>query len=307
MVGCPRSAGLASSIRHPLLALSRAYRSPLTVRDIPSSPLLLADPCPFPPPSMSPSSAPAPPASARRGRWSIPASRCIVLEARDRVGGRGHTIMARRGYHLRRRLRLAAFGRQEFVRRNRRTAEFRDRQDAAALARAGSTAAFPPKRSATISSARSTPSTTAPRTAPGAKSGRDSAAERCLEPGNRWNPMIDAISTYVNGCELDQVSILDMDAYEDTDINWRVRRGYGALMAAYGAPCPLALNTQVDADRSFRQAPADRDLAGHADRRQGDRHRADQSDRRRGDSLSSPRCRQKSTPRAACRSGSPTR
>ena len=57
--------------------------------------------------------------------------------------------------------------------------------------------------------------------------------------------MIDAISTYVNGCELDQVSILDMDAYEDTGINWRVRRGYGALMAAYGAPCPLALNTQV--------------------------------------------------------------
>jgi monoamine oxidase len=70
-------------------------------------------------------------------------------------------------------------------------------------------------------------------------------ASRCLEPGNRWNPMIDAISTYINGCELDAVSILDMDAYEDTNINWRVRRGYGALMAAYGAALPLALNTQV--------------------------------------------------------------
>jgi monoamine oxidase len=57
--------------------------------------------------------------------------------------------------------------------------------------------------------------------------------------------MIDAISTYVNGCELDRVSILDMEAYEDTEINWRVRRGYGALMAAYGAPCPLALNCEV--------------------------------------------------------------
>jgi monoamine oxidase len=57
--------------------------------------------------------------------------------------------------------------------------------------------------------------------------------------------MIDAISTYVNGCELDQVSILDMDAYEDTDLNWRVRRGYGALMAAYGASLPLALNCAV--------------------------------------------------------------
>ncbi len=86
-----------------------------------------------------------------------------------------------------------------------------------------------------------------------ARSGRDSAASTCLEPGNRWNPMIDALSTYINGCELDRVSILDMDAYEDTEINWRVRRGYGALMTAYGAPCPLAFNCTGDADRSFRQ------------------------------------------------------
>src|SRR6202035_831230 len=78
-----------------------------------------------------------------------------------------------------------------------------------------------------------------------AKTGRDSPASLYLEPGNRWNPMIDAISTYVNGCELDQVSIQDMDAYEDTNINWRVRRGYGALMAAYGARLPLALNCNV--------------------------------------------------------------
>jgi monoamine oxidase len=78
-----------------------------------------------------------------------------------------------------------------------------------------------------------------------AKSGRDSPASLCLEPGNRWNPMIDAISTYVNGCELDQVSIQDMDAYEDTNVNWRVRRGYGALMAAYGARLPLALKCNV--------------------------------------------------------------
>jgi monoamine oxidase len=78
-----------------------------------------------------------------------------------------------------------------------------------------------------------------------AESGRDEAASACLEPGNRWNPMIDALSTYINGCELDRVSILDMDAYEDTEINWRVRRGYGAMIAAYGAPCPVALNCNV--------------------------------------------------------------
>ncbi|MBV9458695.1 MAG: FAD-dependent oxidoreductase [Bradyrhizobium sp.] len=78
-----------------------------------------------------------------------------------------------------------------------------------------------------------------------AKLGMDAPASTCLEPGNRWNPMIDAISTYINGAELDRVSILDFDAYEDTSLNWRVRRGYGTLMAAYGAALPLALNCVV--------------------------------------------------------------
>jgi monoamine oxidase len=78
-----------------------------------------------------------------------------------------------------------------------------------------------------------------------AEKGEDSAASAFLEPGNRWNPMIDAISTYVNGSELDAVSILDMDAYEDTNINWRVRRGYGAMIAAYGAPSAIALSCNV--------------------------------------------------------------
>jgi monoamine oxidase len=76
-------------------------------------------------------------------------------------------------------------------------------------------------------------------------SGHDPAASEYLEPGNRWNPMIDALSSYINGCELDAVSILDMDAYEDTEINWRVRHGYGAMIAAYGASCPLALDCTV--------------------------------------------------------------
>ncbi|WP_315836622.1 NAD(P)/FAD-dependent oxidoreductase [Bradyrhizobium prioriisuperbiae] len=74
---------------------------------------------------------------------------------------------------------------------------------------------------------------------------QDSAASQWLEPGNSWNPLINAISTYINGCELDKVSTYDMDAYEDTEINWRVARGYGALIAAYGAPCKVALNTKV--------------------------------------------------------------
>ena len=207
---------------------------------------------------------------------------------------------------VRRRLRLAAFGGQELLRRNRRTTELRDRQNPAALARAARTGRHFRQPSATTTCARSTNSTSAPgkprRTA------RTAPADRYLEPGNRWNPMIDAISTYVNGCELDRVSILDMDAYEDTNINWRVRRGYGALMAAYGAHLArwrsIAQVTLIDHSGKAR---ADRNLARHARGGQGDRHRADQPDRRRSDPVFSAAAGKRSTPRAACRSALPTR
>ena len=78
-----------------------------------------------------------------------------------------------------------------------------------------------------------------------AEEGTDRPASDFLIPGNRWNAQIDAVSTYINGCELDQVSIHDMAEYEDTEVNWRVTKGYGALIAAYGAACTLALGTRV--------------------------------------------------------------
>jgi len=179
----------------------------------------------------------------------------IVLEARDRVGGRAHTIQAapdvvfdvgcgwlhsadknsfvpiaeKLGFEINRDLppwRERAYGkafpqedRNDFIRA---LDEFYDRAEAAA------------------EKAR--------------RENRDEPAKLYLEPGNRWNPMIDAISTYINGAELDRVSLLDMEAYEDTNLNWRVRRGYGALIAAYGASCPLALDCAVTLiDHSAKQ------------------------------------------------------
>jgi monoamine oxidase len=166
----------------------------------------------------------------------------IVLEARDRVGGRGHTIMAAPditfdlgcGW-------LHSADKNSFV----KIAEqlnFEIDKTRPPWREQSFDAGFPLKERADFIAALEA---FYERADEAARSGRDSAASAYLEPGNRWNPMIDAISTYVNGSELDSVSILDMDAYEDTEINWRVRRGYGALMAAYGAPCPLSLNTQV--------------------------------------------------------------
>ena len=63
----------------------------------------------------------------------------------------------------------------------------------------------------------------------------DQAADRLLEPGCRWNPLINAISTYINGVELDRLSVQDFGGYHDTGVNWRVAEGYGSLIASLGA------------------------------------------------------------------------
>jgi monoamine oxidase len=166
----------------------------------------------------------------------------IVLEARDRVGGRGHTIMAAPGItfdvgcgwlHSADRNSFVQIAGQLNFEIDKTRPPWREQ---------GFDAVFPPEERLDFIRALDA---FYDRAEEAAKTGHDGPANVCLEPGNRWNPMVDAISTYVNGAELDRVSILDMDAYEDTEINWRVRRGYGALLAAYGAPGPLALNTQV--------------------------------------------------------------
>lgn len=56
----------------------------------------------------------------------------------------------------------------------------------------------------------------------------DGPVSRLLDPESRWNPLLNAFSAYYNGAEFDQVSIRDYAAYEDSEVNWRVREGYGA-------------------------------------------------------------------------------
>ncbi len=61
----------------------------------------------------------------------------------------------------------------------------------------------------------------------------DRSAAEFLEPNCRWNGLLNAISSYINGVELDQLSVSDHSLYHDTGVNWRVIRGYGALIEAY--------------------------------------------------------------------------
>lgn len=84
-----------------------------------------------------------------------------------------------------------------------------------------------------------------------AKAEGDRAVSVLMEPGGRWNALIDAVSTFYNGAEFAHVSVKDYAAYVDTDVNWRVAEGYGALIAAYGADANVALGCVVESiDRS---------------------------------------------------------
>ncbi|MHC1950700.1 FAD-dependent oxidoreductase [Bradyrhizobium sp. UFLA06-06] len=166
----------------------------------------------------------------------------IVLEARDRLGGRAHTIQAAPDVvfdvgcgwlHSADRNSFVGIARQLNFELNKDLPPWRERAYGEA---------FPQAARDDFTHALDQ---FYDRIEQAAQQGKDRPASLYLEPDNRWNPMIDAISTYVNGCELDQVSILDVDAYQDTDINWRVRRGYGTLVAAYGAQVPVALNCEV--------------------------------------------------------------
>jgi monoamine oxidase len=166
----------------------------------------------------------------------------LVLEARERVGGRGHTVMAAPdvvfdvgcGW-------LHSADRNSFVKIAQELNFEVDKHLPPWRERAYGKAFPQVDREEFIRALEEFYE----RTSQAAKQGEDIPAGRYLERGNRWNPMIDAISSYVNGRELDQVSLIDMESYEDTNINWRVRRGYGALMAAYGAALPLAFNCVV--------------------------------------------------------------
>ncbi|MBL8544767.1 MAG: FAD-dependent oxidoreductase [Hyphomonadaceae bacterium] len=73
------------------------------------------------------------------------------------------------------------------------------------------------------------------------------AASAYLDPGGRWNALIDAVFSYISGAALDQIDARDYARYEDTGKNWRVREGYGALIAALGAGLPVELGVKVDA------------------------------------------------------------
>ncbi|NIJ07535.1 monoamine oxidase [Sphingomonas vulcanisoli] len=74
-------------------------------------------------------------------------------------------------------------------------------------------------------------------------------ASDALDAGDPWRGYIEALSSYINGAQLDELSIADYLAYDDaaSERNWRLPQGYGALIAGQAARLPQALGTCVTA------------------------------------------------------------
>ncbi len=73
---------------------------------------------------------------------------------------------------------------------------------------------------------------------------------RPLEPGNRWNGLLEAIGTFINGAELECASLRDYQRYSPgRGPDPRIREGYGHLVASYGTELPVTFGaavTQID-------------------------------------------------------------
>lgn len=77
----------------------------------------------------------------------------------------------------------------------------------------------------------------------------DRPAADLLEPGCGWNPLLNAISTWANGVELDRLSVRDFGRYRDTGVNWRTAAGFGSLIAAEADGLDIVLDcpaTRID-------------------------------------------------------------
>lgn len=66
-----------------------------------------------------------------------------------------------------------------------------------------------------------------------------------LEEGSRWNPLLNAMSTYINGVTFEHMTVREYAIYDDSEVNWRVVEGYGALIEAYAKPLDVRLESPV--------------------------------------------------------------
>jgi monoamine oxidase len=171
--------------------------------------------------------------------------RCLLVEARPRLGGRAWTVADGNGHALDLGCGwLHSADRNPWVGVAQQEGFAIDKTAPPWMNKPPLEASFPP---AAYDDFRRTFGEFYDRLEEAAKRKTDAPASTLLDPGNRWNPLLDAMSTYISGAELDKVSLKDLDNYHNTSVNWRVVEGYGTLISAYGATLPAMLDCPVSA------------------------------------------------------------
>jgi monoamine oxidase len=168
--------------------------------------------------------------------------RCLIIEARPRLGGRAWTVAGPSGSAL-----DLGCGWLHSADRNPWTVVAQEQNRTIDKTpppwRRRSTVGFPEGQQREFIEAQEQFSA---RVSERAARKPDVSAATLLERGNRWNDLINAVGTYISGAELDQVSALDYDNYDDTGVNWRVVEGYGTTIAACGEGLPAVLGCPVN-------------------------------------------------------------
>jgi monoamine oxidase len=66
-----------------------------------------------------------------------------------------------------------------------------------------------------------------------------------MSPDDPWNGLMNAVSSYVSGAELVELSTHDAARYRVHGSDWRVVEGYGRAVERFGADVPVTLGTPV--------------------------------------------------------------
>jgi monoamine oxidase len=164
--------------------------------------------------------------------------RILLVEARDRLGGRGYTVAGPAGSALDLGCGWLHSGDLNpwvpIVERQGRTVD----RSLPPWAKPALEAGFPAEDQADW---RGASESFYARLATADLSAADRPVSDLIEPGSRWNGLLGAVSSYVSGAEPERVSARDLRNYADSGVNWRVREGFGAVIAAHGAGLPTAL------------------------------------------------------------------
>jgi monoamine oxidase len=78
-----------------------------------------------------------------------------------------------------------------------------------------------------------------------ARVGSGLSIAEATERDHRWTPLFDYWISISTAADPDQVAVEGTVNYNDTDENWPVKEGFGALIARFGADLPVSLNCAV--------------------------------------------------------------